>query len=127
METNIAVKEMPAMDLIYCRHVGQYDQIGGAYEKLLKWAGPRGLLKFLDTKTVTVYHDDPKVVDIDKVRQSACITVDEEAKPEGEFGKMHLPCGYLRSGETTVAHIKISKPICLKVPPKGTFPNFQTI
>ena len=55
MEKNIAVKEMPAMKLIYCRHVGRFDQIGGAYEK---------------------------------VRQSACITVDEEAKPEGEFGKM---------------------------------------
>ena len=93
MEKNIAVKEMPAMDLIYCRHVGAFDQIGGAYERLFKWAGPRGLLKFPQTKTLTVYHDDPKVVDIEKLRQSACITVDEDAKPEGEFGKMHLPGG----------------------------------
>jgi len=30
---------------------------------------------------------------MEKVRQSACITVDEDAKPEGEFGKMHLPGG----------------------------------
>ncbi|MDF1573991.1 MAG: AraC family transcriptional regulator [Bacteroidales bacterium] len=93
METNIAVKEMPAMDLIYCRHTGPFDQIGGAYEKLFKWAGPRGLLRFPETKTLTVYHDDPKVVDIEKLRQSACITVDEDARPEGEFGKMHLPGG----------------------------------
>ena len=91
METNIAVKDMPAMDLIYCRHVGPFNQIGEAYEKLMKWAGPRGLLRFPETKTLTVYHDDPKVVDPEKVRQSACITVDAEAKPEGEFGKMHLP------------------------------------
>ncbi len=90
MEKNITVKEMPAMDLIYCRHVGAFDQIGGAYEKLMKWAGPRGLLKFPKTKTVTVYHDDPKVVEMEKVRQSACITVEEETKPEGEFGKMHV-------------------------------------
>ncbi len=68
METNIAVKEMPAMDLIYCRHLGQFDQIGGAYEKLFKWAGPRGLLRFPETKTLTVYHDDPKVVDIEKLQ-----------------------------------------------------------
>jgi hypothetical protein len=45
------------------------------------------------TKTVTVYHDDPKVVEMEKVRQSACITVDEDVKPEGEFGKMHVPGG----------------------------------
>ena len=76
METYIAVKEMPALYLIYCRHVGRFDQIGGAFEKLFKWAGPRGLLKFPDTKTVTVYHDDPKVVEMEKVRQNACITVD---------------------------------------------------
>jgi len=93
MEKNIAVKDMPGMDLIYCRHTGPFDQIGGAYEKLFKWAGPRGLLRFPETKTLTVYHDDPKVVDIEKLRQSACITVDEYARPEGEFGKMHLPGG----------------------------------
>jgi len=102
MEKNIAVKEMPAMDLIYCRHVGPFDQIGGAFEKLFKWAGPRGLLKFPHTKTVSVYHDDPKVVEIDKVRQSACITVDEDAKPEGEFGKMHLPRGKYAVGSFKV-------------------------
>lgn len=93
MEENIQVKEMAAMDLVYCRHVGAFDQIAGAYEKLFKWAGPRGLLKFPETKTVTVYHDDPKVVDMSKLRQSACITVDEDVKTEGEFGKMHIPGG----------------------------------
>lgn len=102
MEKNIAVKDMPAMDLIYCRHVGPFDQIGGAYEKLFKWAGPRGMLKFPHTKTVTVYHDDPKVVDMDKVRQSACITVDEDARPEGEFGKMNLPGGRYAVGRFRV-------------------------
>ena len=91
MEKNIAVKDMPAMDLIYCRHTGPFNQIGGAYEKLFKWAGPRGLLRFPETKTLTVYHDDPKVTELEKMRQSACITVNEDAKPEGEFGKMHLP------------------------------------
>ncbi len=93
METNIQVKELPAMDLIYCRHVGRFDQIGGAFEKLFKWAGPRGLLKFPETKTVTVYHDDPNVVEMDKLRQSACITTDADTKGEGEFGKMHIPGG----------------------------------
>ena len=102
MEKNIAVKEMPAMDLIYCRHVGPFDQIGGAYEKLFKWAGPRGLLKFPETKTLTVYHDDPKVTDLEKLRQSACITVDEDARPEGEFGKMHLPGGKYAVGSFKV-------------------------
>lgn len=93
MKTNIEIKEMPELDLIYCRHIGQFDQIGKVYEKLFKWAGPRGLLNFPKTKTVTVYHDDPKITDIEKLRQSACITIDREVKPEGEFGKLSLTAG----------------------------------
>lgn len=101
MKTNIEVKEMPALDLIYCRHIGQFDQIGKAYEKLFKWAGPRGLIGE-HTKTATVYHDDPKTTDIDKVRQSACITVNKDVKPEGEFGKLQV-----ESGKFAVGHFEI--------------------
>jgi AraC family transcriptional regulator len=90
MKTNIEVKEMPEMDLIYCRHIGQFDQIGQVYEKLFKWAGPRGLVNN-NTKTITVYHDDPKITDLDKVRQSAGIVVHSDVKPEGEFGKLTVP------------------------------------
>lgn len=43
MDTKIEVKQMPAMNLIYCRHMGAFNQIGQAYEKLFAWAGPRGL------------------------------------------------------------------------------------
>lgn len=101
MKTNIEVKEMPALDLIYCRHIGQFDQIGKAYEKLFKWAGPRGLIGE-NTKTATVYHDDPKTTDINKVRQSACITVNKDVKPEGEFGKLQV-----ESGKFAVGHFEI--------------------
>lgn len=90
---NFQIKEMPAMNLIYCRHTGAFDQIGAAYGKLMKWAGPRGLLGSPNLKTVTVYHDDPTVTNIDKVRQSACITVDKDVKTEGEFGNLSLPAG----------------------------------
>lgn len=90
---NFQIKEMPALNLIYCRHTGPFEQIGAAYGKLMKWAGPRGLLGSPDLKTVTVYHDDPTVTNIEKVRQSACITVDREVKTEGEVGNLSLPAG----------------------------------
>lgn len=93
METKFEIKEMPELKLVYCRHQGAFHLIGQAYEKLFKWAGPRGLLKKENLKTVTVYHDDPKVTDPEKVQQSACILVDEPFKTEGEFGYMTVPGG----------------------------------
>jgi len=93
METIIQVTNMPELDVLYCRHMGQFDQIGKAYNKLFNWAGPRGLLDFPETKTLTVYHDDPSVTQIENVRQSACITVNHDVKSEGEIGKMKVPGG----------------------------------
>lgn len=102
MKKDIEIKEMPAMDVIYCRHTGRFDQIGGAYEKLFKWAGPRGLLNFPESKGITYYHDDPKVTEMEKLRQSACLTVTQNVKTEGEIGKMQIP-----GGKYFVAHFDI--------------------
>lgn len=109
MDTKIEVKEMPKLNLIYCRHMGAFDQIGKAYEKLMKWAGPRGLLNFPSTKTVTVYHDDPAITAIDKVRQDACITVDGDVKVDGEIGKEAIPGGKYAVGRFEIGVTEFEK------------------
>jgi AraC family transcriptional regulator len=103
METKVIVKEMPEMNVIYCRHQGKFDQIGQAYGKLMQFAGPRGLLNAPESKTLTVYHDDPSVTEIEKVRQSACLIVNRDVKVEGEIGKMTIP-----GGKYAVGHFEIS-------------------
>ncbi len=103
METKIIVKEIPEMQVIYCRHTGAYDQIKQAYGKLMQFAGPRGLLNSPDTKTLTVYHDDPSITEIEKVRQSACLVITQDVKTEGEIGKMTIP-----GGKFAVGHFEIS-------------------
>lgn len=102
MNSNIEIKQLPDLKLLYCRHTGAFNEIGQAYEKLFKWAGARGLLRFPVTKGVTVYHDDPKVTQPDKVRQSACITIEDEVKTEGEIGKMTIT-----GGTFVVGHFEI--------------------
>lgn len=92
MDTKIEVKQMPELNLIYCRHTGAFDKIGQSYEKLFKWAIPRGLVNS-KTKTVTVYQDDPAITNINNVRQDASLIVDENVKVEGEIGKQNIPSG----------------------------------
>jgi len=104
MKNAIEIKEMPALNVIYCRHTGEYSMISAAYEKLFKWAGPRGLLNNPESKGVTYYHDDPKVTNLNKIRQSACITVFEDVKTEGEIGKMQI-----QEGRYAVGHFEIGE------------------
>lgn len=104
MESNVEIKEMPEMKVIYCRHTGPFNQIGEAYAKLARWAAPRGLYVPNVTKAVTVTHDDPSVTEVEKVRQSACICVDEDVKVEGEIGRMVIP-----GGRYVVGHFEIGQ------------------
>lgn len=103
MDTKIEIKQMPELNLIYCRHMGAFNQIGQAYEKLFKWAAPRGLVTAA-TKIVTVYHDDPAITTIDKVRQDASILVEGNVKVEGEIGKSTVP-----AGKYAVGHFEIKE------------------
>jgi AraC family transcriptional regulator len=100
-DTYIEIRQMPQMNLIYCRHTGAFNQIGQAYEKLFKWAIPRGLVT-PETKTVTVYHDDPAITSVDKVRQDASIIVREPVKVEGEIGS-----SVVRAGKYAVGHFEL--------------------
>ncbi len=85
-EMTVEVKEMPEMHVAYYRHVGSYSGVAEAFDKLMRWAGPRGLLQFPKTRMLGVYHDDPEITDPSRLRSSACITVPEGTEVAGEIG-----------------------------------------
>ncbi|MBN1939107.1 MAG: AraC family transcriptional regulator [Candidatus Aminicenantes bacterium] len=89
----VEVREVPALTVAYVRHVGPFPEMKRAYDKLMQWAGPRGLLRFPETKVLGIYHDNPEITETDKLRSDACITVPPETKVEGEVGKMTVPGG----------------------------------
>lgn len=98
MKTKVEVKEMPELKLVHIRHQGAYSGIGRVFEKLMEWAGPRGLLKFPVTKTVGIYYDSPRVTDESKMQSSACLTVDGDIEVSGEVGKITIPTGKFAVG-----------------------------
>jgi AraC family transcriptional regulator len=107
LKANVEVREIPEMHVAYVRHIGPYkgDQelFDRLFNKLMTWAGPRGLLRFPETKVLAIYHDDPEVTDESRLRTDACITVSADTKVEGEVGKSTIP-----AGKYAIAHFEIS-------------------
>ena len=105
-DVTVDIQEFPKMHVAYVRHIGPYagdsELFRGLFEKLMRWAGPRGLFSNPDTRTLTVYHDDPSLTDEDKLRTSACVTIPEDMEVDGEVGKMSLD-----PGKYAVGHFEI--------------------
>ena len=76
MNAKIEIKTTPRLDLGYISHKGKIEAIGSVYNKLVKWATPKGLINE-QTKMVTIYHDSPKITDPNNLRMSACIVLND--------------------------------------------------
>ena len=104
---SVEVKDIPEMHVAYIRHIGPYagdEQLfGNLFNRLCNWAGPRGLLRFPETKFITIYHDNPEITDDNKLRTDVCITVPADTQADGEIGKAVIP-----KGKNAVAHFKIT-------------------
>lgn len=88
----ITIKRLDPVRVVFARHVGPYDQVGGTWGMLYCWAGPRGLLRSKATAFGVAY-DDPDVTPADRIRYDACITVDTLVEPEGEVGLQQVGGG----------------------------------
>ena len=100
----IEVKNVPEAKLLYLRHEGDFGDIGKSYEKLLNWAGPKGLLNFPKTKMTSVYLTSPQITDEEKLISYAGITVDDEVAISDNVEKLTIP-----EGRCLVAQFEIPK------------------
>ncbi len=83
MNAKIEIKRIPTMNVAYVPSIGPQN-LETAYQKLIRWATPKQLFNE-STQVITIYHDSFKITEADKVRMSACITLDKPIKPEGEI------------------------------------------
>jgi AraC family transcriptional regulator len=91
----VEVKHVPSKRIAYVKHLKGYEDskgIGEAFQKLFLWAGPRG---FMNGKmhVLGMSLDNPDITPKDRCRYYACVTVSEEAEPEGEVGIMNTHGG----------------------------------
>ncbi|WP_299711698.1 GyrI-like domain-containing protein [uncultured Tenacibaculum sp.] len=64
------------IDVAYIPHIGPFQNLGKAFEKLLQWAYPRNLMNG-GNQIMSIYHDSPKITAPDKLKVSACISIDK--------------------------------------------------
>jgi len=95
-------QELPELHVAYVRHVGSYSEIWKAFERLMRWAGPRRLRRNPGAKVLAIYHDNPDVTPVDRLRADACITVPEGTRTKRDIGTMLVP-----GGTFAVAHVEI--------------------
>lgn len=83
MKTNPEIKKVPRLDLASISHKGKMEAIGSVYNKLVKWATPKGLMNE-QARMLTIYHDSPKITDPNNLRMSACIVLNDPIELDGE-------------------------------------------
>jgi AraC family transcriptional regulator len=80
----IRVEEIEPIKVYSIRHVGDYNKIGVAFEKLMKWAYTNKIknkknLMGKDAYSYGIAYDDPNITDIDKLRSDACISNSDDS------------------------------------------------
>jgi DNA gyrase inhibitor GyrI/AraC-like DNA-binding protein len=103
MNAQIEVKELAEIKLAGIMHIGKPDKIGNTYERLFKWAYSKGITNTLDFKAITIYHDNPRITETSKVRQSACITIHSDFSVDNDIVK-HV----IQKGKFAVGHFEIT-------------------
>ncbi|MCP4024096.1 MAG: AraC family transcriptional regulator [Desulfobacteraceae bacterium] len=103
IEMKVKIKEMPDYKVAYIRLIGNYEpnQIGDLFRKLLKWAGPRGLMN-KDATVIGLSWDNPELTPEGKCRYDACITI-----PEKYENKNDIDVQTLKSGQFAVHRCEI--------------------
>jgi AraC family transcriptional regulator len=84
---------LPSMRVAFLRHTGPYDSVGATWQRLMMWAGGKGLLGGM-TGILGVIHDDPEITPPEKLRYDAAIILRHaEIAPEGDIGVQHIGPG----------------------------------
>ncbi|TRZ43188.1 AraC family transcriptional regulator [Robertkochia solimangrovi] len=97
MNAKIMIRQIPNMEVAYITCMGPKN-LGNVYTELLKWANAKRIFDPENTLVITKYHDSFKFTEPEKVRMSACITIDPKTEVEGHIGKSSIKKSEYLSG-----------------------------
>jgi AraC family transcriptional regulator len=91
---DVQVKSMPELRVGCVRHVGPYNQIPLAFERLGAIVGAAGpALRQSGAAMIAIYHDDPDSTPLDQLRSDAGVIVPEDVPMPHGLTELRLPGG----------------------------------
>jgi AraC family transcriptional regulator len=106
----VEITEMPELRVASVRHVGPYNQVQKAFERLGSIAGPAGLFTQPGAAMIGLYYDDPETTPQEQLRADAGVVVpaaapvpaglSEQRLPAGRYAKVTHKGGYEQLGDT---------------------------
>lgn len=77
------IRDLPAMVYAGVRHIGPYNTVGPAFDRIVGWAAENGLMQ-RETKVIGLAWDNPMEVAPERLRYDAAITIDRRIDvPDG--------------------------------------------
>ena len=98
MNGEIRVKELQEITLAAKTQIGDFGEIGTMFSELIEWGNKIQLLATSGFKAITIYHDNPNVTHIPKVRYSVCIAVNSAFETDKEIRPIVIPKGHFAVG-----------------------------
>ena len=88
------IKELPVRNVIYIRLFGDYklNDYCGTWMRLQQFVQEEKL-PMGEVMPYCIFHDDPKVTPIEKLRTDVCMVMPTAATPKGNIGFKQLPAG----------------------------------
>jgi AraC family transcriptional regulator len=87
----VRIERLEPLHVAFARHVGPYNGVGEAWEKVCMRLGMEGRLGAV--KFIGVCYDDPDVTAPENIRYDACVTVDGDFRPQDDVGVQTLGGG----------------------------------
>lgn len=101
MNTHITVETVPTMTIVYTTHIGEQG-IERAFDRIVQWALPKGILQNPSSKLCRIFHDSFKITDADKVRMSIGIIVQGYSENTGDISTMTMNVGHCIIGRFAI-------------------------
>lgn len=108
MNAKIEIKETPKLNVAGVTHIG-IQGVENGFEKLIKWANSKDLMKDPEAKIGRVFYDSVKVTAPEKVRMSIFLTTNKPFKAEGEINKLTINKGRCIVGRFEITPVEFEK------------------